>query len=409
MPKTPDNSHDHIIGKVTKPKIDYWVDIIGSKSKKKPTLLLSKEEKKLFEEFINADGRKWEELLDKKYQDYYKNFSSLESIVDISFSACVAIKDSYTKISDSLIQHEDDHVVILSENGIASFGLFKTLAGLFYSESMYRELDPYDIYKFMETPLFFANVISSRLIQEFSGRVRIGDKIDKEIELMFELKETDLNEYTVISEEVRNADIVQSNDISLPKSHGYVRKESEIFHSQKINRYSVLGNSKSDIRITAGSLISKEVENQSQVSESKQSHTHNVIIEGIAGNISSALAPIDVAGADKKLFAKTVIEFAQTYDGVGNAKDQSDSSKNSADLWKDFCESNGHHNLRGSFGLATKFSYEYQKAAQADGYLTGRAGDESTVKNVGARLKRIPAEFNDEIISKIKIFRTVNL
>jgi uncharacterized protein YukE len=172
------------------------------------------------------------------------------------------------------------------------------------------------------------------------------------------------------------------------------QREQKSFYGKQTLTYSVLGNSKSYIR--------KVVEEKGQAAESKQSHTDNVIIQGIAGNISSALAETQLnQDIDKQLFAKTVIEFAQTYDGVGNAKDQSDKSKTSADLWDAFCLSKQCREFRDSFGLATKFSYEYQKAAAKAGYLTGRDGEESTVKNVGARLKRIPEEFNDDIIEKI--------
>ena len=136
--------------------------------------------------------------------------------------------------------------------------------------------------------------------------------------------------------------------------------------------------------------VSKEITStkQSDVKESE------AITNQIVTNIKSAKdqlksRPNIRSSSDQDInnFIMQVITFAQEYGGVGNA---------GADKWKDF-QSKNTIVTAFSFDDAKQFSFHYQNAAQISGIYTGREADLRTDKIIGARLKRIPKELNQQI------------
>ncbi|MDC0857145.1 hypothetical protein OAP83_00350 [Rickettsiales bacterium] len=130
--------------------------------------------------------------------------------------------------------------------------------------------------------------------------------------------------------------------------------------------YSYNGTTKHDLRIAK--------------KESDGSYENNEIIRLIAKNLNAAFEKISCKSQipNKKVFIQEVIEFAQKHDGVGNA--------------------NSYKHDLSNFEAAKEFSYHYQKLSQEKGFYTGR---ESNFKEVGARLKRIPPEINDQLLGSI--------
>ena len=99
-------------------------------------------------------------------------------------------------------------------------------------------------------------------------------------------------------------------------------------------------------------------------------------------------------------FIRATIIFAQKYDGVGNAKDQTTGVRGD-DLWR---QNFGGNNLQDLFPLAQQFSYEYQKAAKFSGVFTGRTENLKETKSpIGARLKRIPEESVEGVIQMFQL------
>ncbi len=121
------------------------------------------------------------------------------------------------------------------------------------------------------------------------------------------------------------------------------------------------------------------------------------IVTNIIQNIGKAKDAITEAKSPQQLndFAMAVIQFAQANDGVGNA---------GQDKWQSFCAEQNLTDPLYSFDNAAKFSKAYQDAAKGSSMFTGREENLRTDKNksdLGARLKRIPESFNDEIKAKL--------
>jgi hypothetical protein len=135
----------------------------------------------------------------------------------------------------------------------------------------------------------------------------------------------------------------------------------------------------------------------------------NKIVQNIDKAKSAIIKQVGVTSAEKlNKFVLHVIEFAQTYDGVGNAKPRAgitgENGLSSQQLWEGFCAQQGLEasDLDGlySFKNATEFSRQYQIAAKASGIYTGREEnlrEDKDITQIGARLKRIPKDMNDEI------------
>ena len=100
-------------------------------------------------------------------------------------------------------------------------------------------------------------------------------------------------------------------------------------------------------------------------------------------------------GVNPAEFIRATIIFAQKYDGVGNAKDQTTGVRGEV-LWR---QNFGGTNLEYLFPLAKQFSYEYQTATKSSGVFTGRTENlKDTDSPIGARLKRIPEESVEGVI-----------
>ena len=123
---------------------------------------------------------------------------------------------------------------------------------------------------------------------------------------------------------------------------------------------------------------------------------HQDILNKIADNLNKAARKLDLLGiVNPEKFIRATIIFAQKYDGVGNAKDQTTGVRGD-ELWK---KNFGGTDLQELFPLAKQLSYEYQKAAQASGIYTGRTENlKETISPIGARLKRIPEESVEDVI-----------
>ncbi|MBT4922213.1 MAG: J domain-containing protein [Rickettsiales bacterium] len=123
--------------------------------------------------------------------------------------------------------------------------------------------------------------------------------------------------------------------------------------------------------------------------------TDEKITKQIVANIQTAKATITTTLGDGQLnqFVMHVIKFAQENGGVGNT---------SPKTWEDYCKDKGDESELYSFKNATQFSSEYQIAARESGIYTGREEGlrlDKDVKDIGARLKRIPEAMNNEIES----------
>jgi hypothetical protein len=106
------------------------------------------------------------------------------------------------------------------------------------------------------------------------------------------------------------------------------------------------------------------------------------------------LKVIETKPEELNKFVLKVIEFAQANDGVGNA---------GKDKWDGFCTTESLSGDLYSFGNAQVFSYHYQQKAQASGIYTGREENlKQTGGKIGARLKRIPAEMNEQILESLE-------
>jgi hypothetical protein len=104
---------------------------------------------------------------------------------------------------------------------------------------------------------------------------------------------------------------------------------------------------------------------------------------------------IEFDPAELNKFVLKVIEFAQANDGVGNA---------GKDKWDGFCKGeNLPKNNLYSFENAKDFSFHYQQKAKESGIYTGREENlKQTGGKIGARLKRIPAEMNEQILESLE-------
>jgi uncharacterized protein (DUF1810 family) len=123
---------------------------------------------------------------------------------------------------------------------------------------------------------------------------------------------------------------------------------------------------------------------------------HQEILNKIAGNLTAAEQTIKLPpGVNPAEFIRATIIFAQKYDGVGNAKDQTTGVRGEV-LWR---QNFGGTNLEYLFPLAKQFSYEYQTATKSSGVFTGRTENlKDTDSPIGARLKRIPEESVEGVI-----------
>ena len=127
---------------------------------------------------------------------------------------------------------------------------------------------------------------------------------------------------------------------------------------------------------------------------------HQEILNKIADNLTKAVSKLNMTQViDSAEFIRETIKFAQKYDGVGNAKDQTTGVRGE-ELWK---QNFDRSELQELFPLAKQLSYEYQKAAQYSGVFTGRTENlKDTDRPIGARLKRIPEASLDLIMSKFE-------
>jgi hypothetical protein len=119
------------------------------------------------------------------------------------------------------------------------------------------------------------------------------------------------------------------------------------------------------------------------------------IIQNIGKAKAAIIKPEDTTHKELNDFAMAVIQFAQANDGVGNA---------GQDKWQSFCAEQNLTDPLYSFDNAAKFSKAYQDAAKGSSMFTGREENLRTDKkksDLGARLKRIPESFNDEIKAKL--------
>ncbi|MDC0857569.1 hypothetical protein OAP83_02515, partial [Rickettsiales bacterium] len=221
------------------------------------------------------------------------------------------------------------------------------------------------------------------------------------------LAEITKSEEPNLAAEAQTTHIAQQQEIPKARSQ-YQRADSHAAEDEpviyKINSKDTELQNKSAIRIDESSMEktwTATIQDQS-------------IFKKIVQNISEAKEVIiDPTGSSPNIttlnqFVMHVIEFAQTYDGVGNAKPRAgiteENGLSSQELWTNFCTQQGLEasDLDGlySFKNATGFSRQYQNVAKESGIYTGREANLRTDKNLqdlGARLKRIPEDMNQEI------------
>ncbi len=173
-------------------------------------------------------------------------------------------------------------------------------------------------------------------------------------------------------------------------------RQSRVYTDTKL--YNIDNNPKASVRISNKPLREQKTVDGRSVSNNWR---HQEIINIIAENLTKAVSKLDLQQVvNPEEFIRATIIFAQKYDGVGNAKDQTTGVRGD-DLWR---QNFGGTDLQDLFPLAQQFSYEYQKAAKFSGVFTGRTENLKETKSpIGARLKRIPEESVEGVIQMFQL------
>ena len=150
----------------------------------------------------------------------------------------------------------------------------------------------------------------------------------------------------------------------------------------------------SDPKTKDKSAIRVDQENPSHQGKITSERITNQIVKNVQSAKAELIKNIRIKTEGLNNFVIKVIEFAQANDGVGNAGQAK---------WEDFCTTESLSGDLYSFENAQVFSYHYQQKAQASGIYTGREENlKQTGGKIGARLKRIPAEMNEQILESLE-------
>ena len=146
-------------------------------------------------------------------------------------------------------------------------------------------------------------------------------------------------------------------------------RQSRVYTDTKL--YNIDNNPKASVRIKDEPIREQKAaaEDFDAGGSGSNNWRHQEIINKIAENLTKAVSKLDLQQVvNPEEFIRATIIFAQKYDGVGNAKDQTTGVRGD-DLWR---QNFGGTDLQDLFPLAQQFSCEYQKAAKFSGVFTGR-------------------------------------